>query len=358
MRASELEFPRPPKLEAHEPPEARGLERDGVRLLVTRADGHTHARFVDLAGFLSPGDLLVVNESATLPASLPAESASGAFLLNLSTRYGRGMYLAEPRKSAREPGPLPFRPGEEIRVGSIAARLVEPYPGLPRLWFLQADDRLEPEMARRGRPIQYGYVAGEYPLEAYQTIFGRVPGSAEMPSAARPFTVRALAALRRRRIRHVGIVLHTGVSSLEVETAEVENQPMYPEPFWISAPTADAIQATRSAGHRVIAVGTTVVQALESAWDGNRVVPMSGFTRRYVHPSHPVRSVDGMLTGFHDPRTSHLALLYALAAPDVVRSAYAEALRRGYLWHEFGDSHLILPSEPARSSYPAALTSN
>ena len=355
MLTSKLEFPRPPELQAREPPESRGLARDEVRLLVTAGEGHAHARFRDLPSFLSPGDLLVVNESATLPASLPAESARGRFLLNVSTDYGRGLYLVEPRKADGTPGPLPLEPGETIDAGAIAGRFVASYPGLPRLWFVQTNGQLESEMAARGRPIRYGYVDREYPLDAYQTIFGRVPGSAEMPSAARPFTARVLAELRRRGVRRAGLLLHTGVSSLELETEEVENQPMYPEPFRVPAATAEAVERTRWTGHRVIAVGTTVVRALESAWNGERVVPASGFTRRYVHPGNPVHSVDGLLTGFHDSRTTHLALLYALARPQLIRDAYAEAVDRGYLWHEFGDTHLILPegaptAEPGRRS--------
>ncbi len=189
-------------------------------------------------------------------------------------------------------------------------------------------------MSECGRPIRYGYVAGSYPLDAYPTIFARVPGSAEMPSAARPFTSRTLRALAERGVEIAPIVLHAGVSSLE---GEPDVLPVYPEPFDVPAATAERVNATRAAGHRVIAVGTTVVRALETAWTDGGAAPRRGFTRLVLAPGRPIRSVDALLTGFHDPRTSHLAL----AGEDRVRDAYEEAVRTGYFWHEFGDSHLF-----------------
>lgn len=343
---SDLAFDRPSALQATAPPEARGLARDEVRLLVSQPtdDGvrHLHTHFLRLADFLQPGDLLVVNQSATLPASLAATGAIGGFLVNLSTHYGDGVWLAEPRWSTSKPGPLPLEPSATIAIGAISARLIGPHPGLPRLWFLRACGDLRAEMARQGRPIRYGYVKGDLPLDAYQTIFAREPGSAELPSAARPFTTRVLESLARRGVELAGLTLHTGVSSLEVETDTVEDQPMYAEPFHVPAACAAAVNQARCEGRRVIAVGTTVVRALESAWDGAQVRPARGFTRRYVHPRRGVHTVDGLLSGFHDPYASHLAMLYAIGGKALVQGAYAKAVEQGYLWHEFGDSHLIL----------------
>jgi S-adenosylmethionine:tRNA ribosyltransferase-isomerase len=311
--------------------------------MVTTPDGNIHAQFKDLPVFLQPGDLLVVNESATLPASLPAEAAIGPFILNLSTRYSQELWLAEPRWSSAEPGPLPFQPGEELSVAGLPVRLAALYPGLPRLWFVRFKGDVEEAMARYGSPIHYSYVDKTYPLEAYQTLFSRVPGSAEMPSAARPFTPGVVTDLRDRGIQIASVLLHTGVSSLEVESQEVEDQVMYPEPFQVPRATARAVNDARCEGRRVIAVGTTVVRALESAWDGERVRPSSGFTRLFIHPQRGVNVVDGLLTGFHDSMTSHLAMLYAIAGEEVIRSSYEEAVTSGYLWHELGDSNLILP---------------
>lgn len=343
LTLSDLEFSRPDALQATEPPEVRGGSRDAVRLLVSTPDGHHHSRFTNLANFLEPGDLVVVNRSATLSASLPAVGRSGPFVLNLSTRYGKGVWLTEPRRSHAEPGPLPLTRGERVTVAGTGATLLHPYPGLPRLWFVRLEGDARELMQRVGLPIRYGYVGEAYPLSFYQTVFADAPGSAEMPSAARPFTERVLACLRAKGVGLASITLHTGVSSLEVETENVAEQTLPPEPFAVPAETVAAVEGAKAAGKRVVAVGTTVVRALESAWAGEELRPTKGFTRLYLHPGRAVNVVNGLLTGFHDPRASHLAMLYAVAGKDLVQSAYAEAVREGYLWHEFGDSHLILP---------------
>lgn len=342
MQRTDLFFERPPSLQATMPPEARHLQRDEVRLLVTTPAGHSHTTFTQLADFLEPGDLVVVNRSATLPASLPVTGAHGDFLLNLSTNYGNGVWLAEPRWSTSEPGPLPLMPGTRLTTGSADLQLIAPYPGLDRLWFVRTEADLCATMQARGSPIRYGYVTDPYPLAAYQTIFAKVPGSAEMPSAGRPFSQRVVRSLRQRGVKVAGITLHTGVSSLEIETEEVEAQAMYAEPFHVPVATARLVNATHQAGHRVVAVGTTVVRALESAWDGEKVCPARGFTRLFIHPTRGVHVVDGLVTGFHDPLASHLAMLYAIAGQAMIQDSYREAVQQGYLWHEFGDSHLIL----------------
>ncbi len=344
MKREELIFARPDGLQATAPPEERGVARDEVRLLVSTPQGHQHAHFYELANYLRRGDLLVVNNSATVAASLPAEGQIGRFIVNLCTDYGRGLWLAEPRYSTAKPGPLPMGADERLQVGGREARLVAPHPGIPRLWFMSVDGDLREAMIDYGQPIRYGYVERSYPLSAYQTIFARVPGSAEMPSAGRPFSQRVIDSLTDKEVQLAEITLHTGVSSLEVEEDEVEQHTLYAEPFRVPAATAQAINTARAAGRRVIAIGTTVVRALESAWDNGQVRAASGFTRRYVHPANPVHTIDGLLTGLHDPLASHLAMLYAIADPKLVRAGYEEAIRAGYLWHEFGDSHLILPS--------------
>jgi S-adenosylmethionine:tRNA ribosyltransferase-isomerase len=341
MNTTELVFERPERVFAREPPEVRGRSRDDVRLLVTRSDGHHHARFEDLPTFLGRGDLLVVNESAAIPASLPAQGRLGSILLNLCTRFRSDLWIAEPRWAAGKPGPMPIEPGEEFRIGSAAVRLLSPYPGIPRLWFALADQPFESVIAERGGPIHYGYTEA-WPMDVYQTLFSRVPGSAEMPSAARPITSRIVERLHAVGVGIAPILLHTGVSSLEIESRSVEGQAMYPEPFDVPAATADAVNRTHADGGRVVAVGTTVVRALESAWTPEGLRPSTGFTRLFVNPDRGVHAIDGLLTGFHDPVTSHLALLAAFLGMDRVREAYAEAIRNGYLWHEFGDSHLVL----------------
>jgi len=326
---------------ASAPPEARGLRRDEVALLVSSADGHRHASFLDLPGHLRRGDLLVVNDSATLPAALPANGAVGDVALHLSTRVGADLWLAEPRWSSERPGPLPLEAGDRLDVGGVEARLVAPYPRQPRLWFVRVD--APTAMARVGSPIRYAYVSGRYPLRSYQSVFAAVPGSAEMPSAGRPFSTRVLAHLHQAGVLVVSVTLHTGVSSLEHDAGELEHLAMPPEPFFVPRFTARAVHHTRAHGGRVVAVGTTVVRALESAVDGERVRAGGGFTRRVVHPRRRPRVVDGLLTGFHEPRSSHLALLSALAGDAAIRDAYRVAAGGPYLWHEFGDVHLLLP---------------
>ncbi|MBI5928950.1 MAG: S-adenosylmethionine:tRNA ribosyltransferase-isomerase [Chloroflexi bacterium] len=358
MKRDELIFPRPLELQAEMPPSERGLARDGIRLMVSTLENgqpvHQHAHFHQLGQFLNAGDVLVVNRSATLPASLPAQHERiGDFMLNLSTRYGHKLWLAEPRWSYAQPGPLPLKAGDVFEVGGLTARLVQPFPGLDRLWFVSFCCDLTSVMAQLGRPIRYGYLQAEYPLDTYQTVFASVPGSAEMPSAGYPFTPQLLDDLMERGIQTAGVLLHTGVSSLEVEVEEVESHPLYPEYFEVPAETAEAVNRAHAEGRRVIAVGTTVIRALESAWEGHKVQPAQGFTRLFVHPARGrLQSVNGLITGLHDPVTSHLAMLYALAGQDLVRTAYAEAVREGYLWHEFGDSHLILTTPPTRFSTP------
>jgi S-adenosylmethionine:tRNA ribosyltransferase-isomerase len=347
MRRTDLLFERPAGSVATSPPEMRGLARDEVRLLVSHGRGHEHARFKDLPRFLPRGTLLVVNRSATLPASLKASCAIGSFMLNLSTRYRERLWLAEPRWSRSLPGPLPLSSGVYFEAAGLPGRFLAPYPGLQRLWFVSFDGDVETAMAIEGEPIRYGYIAPVLPpLSAYQTIFASVAGSAEMPSAGRPFTERVIDELRRNDVEIVPIELHAGVSSLEIELEEVERQPLCPEPFRITARTADAVNRARREGRKVVAVGTTVVRALESAWRDGEVRAARGFTRLFIHPRRGLHTVDGLVTGLHDPLASHLALLCALAGEERVRSAYGEAVHEGYLWHEFGDSHLLWRDDP------------
>jgi S-adenosylmethionine:tRNA ribosyltransferase-isomerase len=308
--------------------------------MVSIPERDSHHRFTDLPELLEPGDLLVVNESATLPASLPAESRLGNILLNLSTRFSDDLWIAEPRWSPAQPGPLPVEEGERLRIGSAVATLLKQFPGIPRLWFTRLNVPASSLMSRYGDPIHYSY-APAYSMDVYQTLFSRFPGSVEMPSAARPFTGGVRDALWARGVGIAGITLHTGVSSLEIEHETVEHQVLYPEAFRVPEATAHAVNSTHASGGRVIAVGTTVVRALETVWTPNGLRQCAGSTSIYINPSTGVHAVDGLLTGLHDPVTSHLAMLSAVAGLDCIKRAYAEAVQHEYLWHEFGDSHLV-----------------
>jgi S-adenosylmethionine:tRNA ribosyltransferase-isomerase len=329
-------------LEAREPPEARAAGRADVALLVSRRhDGSlVHARFRELPRILGPGDLLVVNTSATLPAALPARLGRRALELHLSTPVGDGSWTVELRTADL----LPLRRpplGSRIDLPEGAhAELVAAYLGSHRLSVarLTLGVSVERYLARHGRPIRYRYLDGEWPIGAYQTVFALEPGSAEMPSAARPFTAEIVTELVARGVLVAPVTLHTGVSSLE------RGEHPYPERYRVPAATARLVNATREWGGRVIAVGTTVVRALETvaAPDGT-IATAEGWTNHVVTPRDGLRAIDGLLTGWHDPESSHLELLKAAMGSELVERSYRAALAQGYLFHEFGDTHLILP---------------
>jgi len=345
-------FDVPRALEAHEPPEARGLARDEVRLMVAARSEVSveHARFRDLPKHLRPGDLLVVNVSATLPAAVPGtledrepvelRFATAAPDLELHGSW----WIVELRSPDGTRPHRGARSGERVALpGDTSVELVAPYAGGARLWLARISIPTHPAplrvyLAVHGHPIRYGYVDREWPLEAYQTAFATEPGSAEMPSAGRPFTPELIATLAARGVLVAPLVLHTGVSSLERDEAP------YPERYAVPEETARLVNAVRWWGGRVIAVGTTAVRALETVADeAGSVSAGEGWTRLVVSPERGLRAVDGLITGWHEPEASHLRLLEAAAGPELLERCYAEALREGYLWHEFGDSHLILP---------------
>lgn len=308
---------------------------------MSRSGRVEHHRFRDLPGILERGDLLVVNRSATLAASLPAAGRLGVFRVSLSTHYGGELWVGEARWGAAQPGPLALHEGEPLTVGGLPSAYISAFPGIPRLGFFRVEGDVRAAMRRVGEPIRYGYLEGRFPLDAYQTIFAEIPGSAEMPSAGRPFSPATLAMLQAQGVEVAAITLHTGVSSLEVESGSAL-PPIYPEPFEVSSEAVRAVAAARARGSRVIAVGTTVVRALESSTENGLLRPTRGFTRAYVNPIRGAPSVDGLLTGLHDPRSTHLAMLEAFLDRDRLAAAYREALDHRYLWHEFGDSHLLL----------------
>jgi S-adenosylmethionine:tRNA ribosyltransferase-isomerase len=371
------------RLAASQPPEARGLGRDGVRLLVATPDGMVHARFGDLPRFLSAGDLLVINTSATIAAAVDGRRGDGRpVVVHFSSPLDEGtpwagsldgrspgegtrdkgtpsggparegapgetQWLVELRGSAAATGPVTdAAPGESITLpagGSLTLLRRYPGPAAIRMWAVSvaAGGDVGAFLARRGQPIRYSYVPDPWPLPAYQTVFARTPGSAEMPSAGRPFTAGLVTDLAAAGVVIAPITLHAGVASLEA------GEPPLPERFAVPEPTAQLVNLTRTEGRRVVAVGTTCTRALESAADaGGTVHARHGWTDLVLGAGHPARIVSGLVTGWHDPEASHLALLEAVAGQQLVHAAYLEAERAGYLWHEFGDSCLLLPPLP------------
>jgi S-adenosylmethionine:tRNA ribosyltransferase-isomerase len=331
-----------PLREAHEPPEARGEDRDDVGLLVTsRSEPElVQARFRELPRFLSPGDLLVVNVSATLAASLAADLDGEPLLLWLSTPNPDGTWLVELRTRDRRPYPCPPVGARLVLPGDARVELLARFRDSDRLAVarFELDEPVEAYLARHGEPIRYGYVPAPWPLAAYQTVFALEPGSAEMPSAGRPFTAELVTELVARGVLVTPIVLHPGLSSPE------RGEPTHAERFRVPVASARLVNAVRGWNGRVVAVGTTVVRALESvaAADGT-VRPGSGSTSLLVTPERGVFAIDGLLTGMHEIGSSHLQLLEAVAGAELLERSYRVALEQGWLWHEFGDLHLILP---------------
>jgi S-adenosylmethionine:tRNA ribosyltransferase-isomerase len=369
---SAVRFVLPPELEAGAPPETRGLRRDHVRLLLLDRDTGAlqHHRFDELPLLLEPGDLVVANDSRTLPASLLGRTAGGVPLeVRLAARAAGGggpegvgreesgerwaaLPLGVPADGgdpalvptdARPPAP-PLPAGERLRfAGGLTATVLGRHEEAPPLVWLAFDaggERLAEALHRAGRPVRYAYVPRPWPLHHYQTLFAATPGSAEMASAGRPFTVQTVRALRDRGVGLATISLHAGLSTYG--DPAVDRQFVPPEAYRVPEATAAAVDRCRAAGGRVVAVGTTVVRALETAAGGGTVRAGAGVSRLRIGPGHRLLAVDGLLTGLHEPEASHLDLLGAFVAPEVLGRAYTAALDAGYLWHEFGDVCLVL----------------
>jgi len=316
-----IDFHLPSELEAGQPPEARGLARDAVRLMVSyRAENRIeHTTFRQLPDFLEQGDVVVINTSATMNAALQAsqpfyQATSGE---TLTLPGNASVTLHTPYRADQRAGT-----GHQVRLWLATLNLPAP---------------VQDYLAQYGFPIRYGYVEKAWPLEYYQTVYATEPGSAEMPSAGRAFTPELITRLVAKGVQITPLVLHTGVASLE------DHEPPYEEFYRVPVETARLVNSARVAGKRVVAVGTTVVRALETvAGIDGRVYPGEGWTRLVITPDRPMRAVNALLTGLHEPQATHLAMLLSLAGQEHIATSYAAALAKGYLWHEFGDLHLIL----------------
>lgn len=350
-----LEFTLSPDLEAHEPPEARGLKRDEVKLLVSRKsdDAMTHVQFKDIVNFLIAGDVLVINTSGTLPAALSVKREDGTRLeLHLSTHLPADIWTVELRLPIKDKT-LPFRNmrvGERLELsGGASATILAPYlmdrsnaPKVEgsRLWLasLELPVSLLEYLQHYGKPIRYQYVKKDWGIFYYQTVYANEPGSAEMPSAGRAFTSEIITGLVAKGVTITPLVLHTGVASLE------DHEPPYEEYYRVPLETARAVNQAHTDNKRVVAVGTTVVRALETVTDNLGVThPGEGYTRLVITPQRGVKAVDGIVTGWHEPKATHLMMLEAIASRQHLDVAYQAAIDNKYLWHEFGDLHLILP---------------
>lgn len=351
-KLSTMDFVLPSELEAGEPPEARGLERDEVRLMVSHisTDQVEHTRFRQIGDFLEPGDVLVINTSGTLNAALPAHRSDGTeFELHLSTSLPANLWVVEMRayQDKQRKTTIPFydiRPGESFELPAGASvTLHAPYApthASRRLWVASLDLPMpfHPYLIEYGFPIRYGYVKQGWPLSYYQTVYATEMGSAEMPSAGRAFTSELITRLVAQGVQITPLLLHTGVASPE------RQEPVYEEYYRVPEATARLINVAHAAHQRVIAIGTTVVRALETVTDSTGIAhPGTGWTNVIITPQRGIHAVNGLLTGLHEPLSTHLAMLEALADRSHLEITYREALAQGYLWHEFGDLHLLLP---------------
>jgi S-adenosylmethionine:tRNA ribosyltransferase-isomerase len=343
-RATGRRFTLPPHSEASTPPEARGLARDQVRLAVVTDERTHHDHVRSLPLWLEPGDLVVVNTSGTLPSALGVVRNGCRWGLHVSAELDDGSWVVELRRPDGHGPGLP-ETGEVLRLpGGVRLRIGVPHPaGQTRLWratTLPIADRVS-YLREHGSTIRYPYLHGSWPIEDLQNVYATVPGSAEMPSAGRPLSREVLVELMSAGVVVAPLVLHTGVASQE------SHEPPQPEYLSVPETTAGLVEHTRSTGGRVVAVGTTVVRALETAADTDgRVAAYDGWTSLVLGPSRPARVVTGLITGLHEPEASHLDLLEAVAGRDLVDRAYADITTANsphYLWHEFGDSMLLLP---------------
>ncbi|MGD7022973.1 S-adenosylmethionine:tRNA ribosyltransferase-isomerase [Rossellomorea vietnamensis] len=343
MGAISNAFEVPQSLNAKVPSELRGRGRDDVRLMVMDGEGVYHERFSSLPDFLEKGDLLIFNNSRTIPAVLKAKACKHEVEIRLSRQLdGRtwealiwgGLYSA----------------GYELTlVNGVKAVITGNAADKPLITisFSIEGAELMDYIYRYGEPIRYEYIESDWPLEAYQTAYASVPGSVEMASAGRAFSWKMFDKLKEKGVETAFLTLHTGLSYYGKDRWPDPNK--HPEAFHISEETAELVNSVKEAKGRVIAVGTTVVRALETAADdAGRLTATEGITNLYIKKDHQLKAVDGLVTGLHEPEATHLEMLSAFASPHRLFAAYREALKKGYLWHEFGDVNLIL-SERAHS---------
>ncbi|MGG1679129.1 S-adenosylmethionine:tRNA ribosyltransferase-isomerase [Neobacillus sp. NRS-1170] len=342
MLQETLKFELPSVLNAAMPPERRGVRRDQVKMMVQdRMSGQTsHDHFFNLEVYLKKGDVLVLNSSRTVPAILTSELLRERNLvyreieIRLARRINESTWEALAVSERIENGDLlVFSPN--LTGDVLSAPKNCPFITIR---FNQKGSALYDEIYAIGEPIRYEYINSPWELDYYQTVFATHPGSVEMPSAGRAFSWELLFKLQKKGIKLVFIQLHTGLSYFlddKWDHSPSENREEYniPAEAW-----EDILQAKLNS-KRVIAVGTTVVRAIETAAENGN---LSGWTNLYITKKYDLKIADGIITGMHEPEASHLDMLSAFVNQQNLFKAYQEAIALGYLWHEFGDMNLIL----------------
>jgi S-adenosylmethionine:tRNA ribosyltransferase-isomerase len=336
-----------------EPARAPPHRRDDGRLLVVDPSGGAlrDASFVELPALLAPTDLLVVNDAATMPASIAGRVRDLDVEVRLvgavaDKRWRVVLFGTGDWRTPTEERPSPPRValGDAFVFGGLPARVVEVSPLSPRLVVLEVDvdsPQFWSTLYARGVPIQYSHMRAPLDLWSVQTSYAARPWAVEMPSAGRPLSFRVLAGLRARGVQLATLTHAAGLSA--TGDAALDRALPLEERYEIPQATVDVIAATRARGGRVIAVGTSVVRALEGAAQGHGLVAGAGSTTLRISEDTRRAVVDGMLSGMHVPGESHFELLLAFAPRAVWERALLHAARAGYRAHELGDSALVLP---------------
>ncbi len=341
MQTSDLDYVLPEELIAQHPSE----KRDASRLLVVdRAAGtFTEDVYCNVARYLRAGDCLALNETRVIRARLRAHKPSGGQVeLFLLHEEAPGEWSALVRPSAKvKPGSLVL-----LGAGDIAARVEDILPGGRRKVVFDRPDVLT-LLEQLGEVPLPPYIRREGPdasdLTRYQTVYAREPGSVAAPTAGLHFTPEVFERLDTAGVRRAALTLHVGYGTFRpIQTETVEAHELEPEEFDLSPETAQALNATRSAGGRVVAVGTTATRVLETQFRDGAYQPGAGLTRCFIYPPYVFRGVDVLQTNFHLPRSSLLALVCAFAGTDLVREAYQYAIRARFRFYSYGDVMLVV----------------
>jgi S-adenosylmethionine:tRNA ribosyltransferase-isomerase len=339
---SAMKFELPQELNAKEPPERRGIRRDYVKMMVlNKTTGSSeHTQFYRLDQYLKKGDLLVLNASRTVPAVLKSmrESDGAEVEVRLAHRKNESVWEALPVSGKLTKSDV-IRFSSALTATVIAQSSDSPFVLLS---FNLCCSSLYNQIYSLGEPVRYEYIQEPWNLDYYQTVFATIPGSVEMPSAGRAFSWELLFRLQKKGVRIAYITLHTGLSYLLDDKWHKGPDKNF-ENYEVPKETAELIRVTKKAGGRVIAVGTTVVRALETvALEKREIEAHSGWTNLYITEDTKLEICDGLITGMHEPEASHLQLLSAFVDKGKLYEAYQDAIKQRYLWHEFGDMNLII----------------
>lgn len=342
IKAHQHDFYLPPSLNASHPPERRGLRRDQVKMMVLdRETGvMVHDRFLQIDRYLNSGDILVLNNSRTIPAILKGTwHRDGKVIgtnveLRLARKNNDSVWEVLIIAKNVNGGDI-FKLSETLEAKVVGEVFKSPLKIIK--FNLQGKD-LYDGIYSLGEPIRYEYIQQPWSLDYYQTVFASQPGSVEMPSAGRAFSWELLLKLQEKGVKLVFLQLHTGLSYL-LDDEYAHSPADHFEEYSIRQEDMEAIIKAKDSGGKVIAAGTTVVRALETAATNSTI---KGWTNLYITSDYELLLVDGIITGFHEPKASHLDMLAAFIDEKKLIEAYNIAIEQRYLWHEFGDINLII----------------